>query len=260
MVSAAMVLELVGISGYKRCKSVWQGSRSAHGPALLCRNMTELHRVSGEKRAAAAASKPAGVECQPNAAAPLLRDEKARREWVEHELDMCCQVSTHRPSHLQKSHGRTGAPACHPDTTHCKGQHTPCRKLHTAAFEDQSHAVKKHASSQQVACNASDAAQSFELARVLDGEKAMRAEAARRKADVGQAPLRRRPPTRPARPRCRRSRARSMRSYSSTAARCVQRLAPYFGYSALHSIAPRCLLCRDLFGSQQVLNVLLSVL
>lgn len=60
-------------------------------------DMTELHRVSGEKRAAAAASKPAGVECQPNAAAPLLRDEKARREWVEHELDMCCQVSTHRP-------------------------------------------------------------------------------------------------------------------------------------------------------------------
>ncbi len=53
----------------------------------------DLHRVSGEKRAAVAASKPAGVECQPNAAAPLLRDEKARREWVEHELDMCCQVS-----------------------------------------------------------------------------------------------------------------------------------------------------------------------
>lgn len=53
----------------------------------------ELHRVSGEKRSAVAASRPAGVECQPNAAAPLLRDEKARREWVEHELDMCCQVS-----------------------------------------------------------------------------------------------------------------------------------------------------------------------
>ena len=62
-------------------------------PALL-QDMMELHRVSGEKRAAVAASKPAGVECQPNAAAPLLRDEKARREWVEHELDMCCQVSS----------------------------------------------------------------------------------------------------------------------------------------------------------------------
>jgi len=55
----------------------------------------DLHRVSGEKRAAVVASKPAGVECQPNAAAPLLRDEKARREWLEHELDMCCQVSLH---------------------------------------------------------------------------------------------------------------------------------------------------------------------
>ena len=32
------------------------------------------------------------VECQPNNAAPLLRDEKARREWVEHELDMSGQV------------------------------------------------------------------------------------------------------------------------------------------------------------------------
>lgn len=60
-------------------------------------DMTELHRVSGEKRAAAAASKSAGVECQPNAAAPLLRDERARREWVEHELDMCCQVSSPKP-------------------------------------------------------------------------------------------------------------------------------------------------------------------
>ncbi len=58
----------------------------------------ELHRVSGEKRAAVAANKPAGVECQPNAAAPLLRDEKARREWVEHELDMCCQVSLQPPA------------------------------------------------------------------------------------------------------------------------------------------------------------------
>ena len=55
----------------------------------------DLHRVSGEKRAAVVASKPAGVECQPNAAAPLLRDEKARRDWLEHELDMCCQVSLH---------------------------------------------------------------------------------------------------------------------------------------------------------------------
>lgn len=33
-----------------------------------------------------------GIEAQPNSMAPLLRDEKARREWIEHELDMCCQV------------------------------------------------------------------------------------------------------------------------------------------------------------------------
>jgi kinesin family protein 4/21/27 len=29
------------------------------------------------------------VECQPNAGAPLLRSEPARREWLEQELDMC---------------------------------------------------------------------------------------------------------------------------------------------------------------------------
>lgn len=34
------------------------------------------------------------VECQPNQAAPLLRDEKSRREWVERELDICNQASS----------------------------------------------------------------------------------------------------------------------------------------------------------------------
>lgn len=32
------------------------------------------------------------VECQPNPHAPLLRDEKARKTWVELELDACCAV------------------------------------------------------------------------------------------------------------------------------------------------------------------------
>ena len=31
-------------------------------------------------------------ECQPNAGAPLLRDEAARRSWVEQELAACCTV------------------------------------------------------------------------------------------------------------------------------------------------------------------------
>lgn len=29
------------------------------------------------------------MEMQPNAGAPLLRTERARREWVEQELDLC---------------------------------------------------------------------------------------------------------------------------------------------------------------------------
>ena len=43
--------------------------------------------------AAAAAHDPdSGPECQPNADAPLLRDEGARRKWVDEELFRCCEV------------------------------------------------------------------------------------------------------------------------------------------------------------------------
>lgn len=38
----------------------------------------------------AAATTTNDVDCQPNQMAPLLRDEKSRREWVERELDACC--------------------------------------------------------------------------------------------------------------------------------------------------------------------------
>ena len=44
-------------------------------------------------RPAAIAHEPdGGPECQPNAEAPLLRDEGARRKWVEEELFRCCEV------------------------------------------------------------------------------------------------------------------------------------------------------------------------
>ncbi|KAK9835062.1 hypothetical protein WJX81_008045 [Elliptochloris bilobata] len=90
------------------------------------KEMVEVHRAARseadarrERSASAAAARPgapAGPECQPNAGAPLLRDERARREWLEHELGLACQ--------------------------------------------------------------------SHELQRVLEGEKALRAEAARRLADL----------------------------------------------------------------------------
>jgi hypothetical protein len=84
-------------------------------PALPVQEMVEVQRASAERRersgsvasaAGAGAPRPAaansGVEVQPNGGAPLLRDEKARRDWVEHELDMCCQVRAHAcaPSHV----------------------------------------------------------------------------------------------------------------------------------------------------------------
>eukprot|EP00884_Botryococcus_braunii_P003163 jgi/Botrbrau1/12848/Bobra.0045s0017.1 len=61
------------------------------------KDIMEVHRQAGEQRKERAAlgrssSQPGtSVECQPNNTAPLLRDEKARREWLEHELDLCCQ-------------------------------------------------------------------------------------------------------------------------------------------------------------------------
>ncbi|BDA42916.1 Kinesin-like protein KIN-4C [Coccomyxa sp. Obi] len=57
------------------------------------KDIMDVHRTSNEKRerAASLSKSGTGVECQPNASAPLLRDDKGRRDWIEHELDMCCQ-------------------------------------------------------------------------------------------------------------------------------------------------------------------------
>ena len=54
-----------------------------------------MHRGREDSKAKAQATAKANslVECQPNTGAPLLRDEKARRDWVERELDICCQVT-----------------------------------------------------------------------------------------------------------------------------------------------------------------------
>lgn len=59
-----------------------------------------MHRGREDKQAKAQATARANnlVECQPNTGAPLLRDEKARRDWVERELDICCQVSVPQSS------------------------------------------------------------------------------------------------------------------------------------------------------------------
>ena len=33
-----------------------------------------------------------GMEMQPNVDAPLLRDDSARRKWLQQELTKCCEV------------------------------------------------------------------------------------------------------------------------------------------------------------------------
>jgi len=55
-----------------------------------------LRRSAREVRSASAAAAAAAdnlEECQPNQGAPLLRDEGARRAWVEQEIAACCTVS-----------------------------------------------------------------------------------------------------------------------------------------------------------------------
>lgn len=66
---------------------------------ILCQERTESLRQAGRDRRVgvrtvgpAAAAGGGEEECQPCAAAPLLRDEAARRTWVDAELAACCTV------------------------------------------------------------------------------------------------------------------------------------------------------------------------
>ena len=59
----------------------------------VLQDMVEVHRAAADKRdRGGSTARSSQVECQPNNAAPLLRDERARREWVDSELDQACQV------------------------------------------------------------------------------------------------------------------------------------------------------------------------
>lgn len=56
--------------------------------------MIEVHQRTNDLKAQRpmALWRAGGVEAQPNSTAPLLRDDKARKDWIEHEVDMCCRV------------------------------------------------------------------------------------------------------------------------------------------------------------------------
>ena len=57
-------------------------------------DLVEVHQRANDAKA----QRPAGpflsasCEAHPTNTASLLRDDKARKQWIEHELDMCCQV------------------------------------------------------------------------------------------------------------------------------------------------------------------------
>jgi hypothetical protein len=70
----------------------------------------------------AALSAAAESECQPNAMAPLLRDEKSRREWVEAELDAHCSSFE-----LQARRVASGVCALNKPEAVCRAQ--PCGRL-----------------------------------------------------------------------------------------------------------------------------------
>lgn len=68
---------------------MWQVTRIC----AALQEMLEVHRGANEKRERTGSIFNTNlVECQPNSGAPLLRDEKGRRDWIEHELDLSCQV------------------------------------------------------------------------------------------------------------------------------------------------------------------------
>ena len=53
--------------------------------------LTTKAQKEASKRAGGAAG--VAVECQPNLHAPLLKDEKGRREWLEREINICNRVT-----------------------------------------------------------------------------------------------------------------------------------------------------------------------
>lgn len=54
-----------------------------------CNDMIICCPANRNQRGDAVAARTGDMEMQPNAGAPLLRTERARREWVEQELDLC---------------------------------------------------------------------------------------------------------------------------------------------------------------------------
>ncbi|KAK9846882.1 hypothetical protein WJX84_000810 [Apatococcus fuscideae] len=58
--------------------------------------MIEVHKQTAEARGRGMSGLPPAstapkLDCQPNASAPLLRDEKSRKDWIDRELDICNQ-------------------------------------------------------------------------------------------------------------------------------------------------------------------------
>ena len=54
-----------------------------------CQKRVMLVKIVNQTACYAAGAAGADLELQPNAAAPLLRTSKARREWIEQEMELC---------------------------------------------------------------------------------------------------------------------------------------------------------------------------
>lgn len=73
----------------------WKPHGADMAPAL--QDMTERQQRSRIDRS----NVHANAEMRPNSAAPELRNEKERREWIEQELDQCNQVGPHTAACMQ---------------------------------------------------------------------------------------------------------------------------------------------------------------
>lgn len=75
----------------------YQCKRDIDVQQWMVQEMIEVHKQTAEARGRGASGLPPAssapkLDCQPNASAPLLRDEKSRKDWIDRELDICNQV------------------------------------------------------------------------------------------------------------------------------------------------------------------------
>ncbi len=84
------LLQFMHVPLFLSCALSWHGTGSTSHGASAAQELTDMQSI--RRRAPERGVDLAVSEVQPNAAAPLLRTEAARKEWLDNEIDSCSQV------------------------------------------------------------------------------------------------------------------------------------------------------------------------